>query len=155
MKIIRYDSDQTPTGPIIFLAGPTVRGHQTHLGDSWRRQAIREFESLGFEGTLVLPEFTNKFFSDKGVSWLPDWEYNWLHTADKIIFWIPRTRDLIGLTTNFEFGFWVAKNPEKVIYGAPPDAYRNEYLDIMWKRAGQNIKYNTLQETITATVLKL
>lgn len=161
MEVIRYESPATKTalleGKVIFLAGPTVRGNQQHL-ISWRFACIEEFKKQGFEGTLVVPEFTSKAESDKGKEWIPLWEYEGLKRADVILFWIPRTRELIGLTTNWEHGYWVGREQSKCIYGRPDDAYRMGYLDIMWKAAAiQNGQtpppvYNTLASTVKATI---
>ena len=127
MRVYRYEDSKQEVrdsiGPVIFLAGPTVRGHQPHL-TSWRFEAIEIFKSLGFDGSLIVPEFTSRTESDKGRLDIPMWEYNGLKRSDCILFWIPRTRELIGLTTNWEHGFWVARSLDKVIYGRPDDAYR-------------------------------
>jgi nucleoside 2-deoxyribosyltransferase len=143
--------------PSIFLAGPTVRGNQPHL-TSWRFDAIKEFEKQGFKGDLIIPEFTEKSESDKGKLWVPLWEYNGLKEADCIMFWIPRTRELIALTTNMEFGYWQGREPQKMIYGRPDDAYRMGYLDVMWKTVASENKqyqsdiYNTLEDTVAASI---
>ena len=132
-------------GDVIFLAGPTVRGHQPHL-TSWRFAAIEELKRQGFDGTVIIPEFVSKTESDKHRTDLPLWEFAGLKRANVITFWIPRTRDfvlndskiitgLIALTTNWEHGYWVARCPEKLVYGRPDDAYRMSYLDIMWEAA--------------------
>lgn len=137
-KVIRYDDKSKEEisklgGPVVFLAGPTVRGHQQHLQPSWRFECIEEFDRQGYNGSLIIPEFNSLTESDKGKEWLPLWEYEGLKTAGAILFWIPRTRELIGLTTNWEFGYWMGRNRDKVIYGRPDDAYRIDYLDIMWE----------------------
>lgn len=161
IKVHRYEeSEETIKNidrPSIFLAGPTVRGNQPHL-TSWRFAAIEEFEKQGFNGDLIVPEFTSKTESDKGKTWVPLWEYNGLKKADCIMFWIPRTRELIALTTNMEFGYWQARQPQKMIYGRPDDAYRMGYLDIMWTTvASENhqynsVIYNTLEDTVSACI---
>lgn len=144
MQVFRYE---TPINVInelkshtIFLAGPTVRGHQTHLQPSWRFAAIEEFKKQNFNGNIIVPEFTSLTESDKHRPELPIWENAGLEVAHCIMFWIPRTRELIGLTTNFEIGYWAAKDKEKVTYGRPNDSYRNEYIDIMWKKINENNK---------------
>lgn len=159
----RYEETEdmlsTIARPSVFLAGPTVRGNQPHL-TSWRFEAVEEFKRQGFEGDLIIPEFTSKTESDKGKDWIPRWEYNGLKKADCILFWIPRTRELIALTTNMEFGYWQGREPQKMIYGRPDDAYRMGYLDVMWEKvAGENNQYepfiyNTLETTITASINK-
>ena len=67
MNVLRYETDKNTfkdytDKPIIFLAGPTVRGNQPHL-TSWRFEAIEEFKKQGFDGTLIVPEFNNKTIS--------------------------------------------------------------------------------------------
>lgn len=174
MTIHRYESTKeevnSTNGPVIFLAGPTVRGNQTHL-TSWRFEAIEIFQRFGFNGSLILPEFLSKTQSDKGRFDLPVWEHNGLKRADCILFWLCRTKtDLIGLNTNSEHGFWLAKAPEKLVYGRPDDAFRIDYNDVMWKQVYKEIQeelevalntkineplppiYNTLENTVLASI---
>ncbi len=158
MKIFRYENSQEEVnnekGPKIFLAGPTVRGNQPHL-TSWRFEAIEYFEKSNFQGSLIVPEFTSKTESDKGKKWVPLWEYNGLCHSNKILFWIPRTRELIGLTTNWELGFWMGFDLKRVVYGRPDDAFRIDYLDTMWEKMCNLPIYNTLESTIDATLKSL
>ena len=162
MKEIRYKTDIDAVNfsiPSVFLAGPTVRGNQTHL-TSWRFEAIEIFKSKGFDGNLIIPEFTDKTESDKYRYDLPVWEFGGLTKSHVILFWIPRTKELIGLTTNFEMGYWLAKDRNKMVYGRPDDSYRNRYNDIMWVEDAKLNKskcpiYNTLEKTIDAALLLL
>lgn len=162
LTVLRYENSLKDLAdvaePTIFLAGPTVRGHQTHL-TSWRFAAIKEFEKQGFNGTLIVPEFTSRTESDKGKLWIPKWEFAGLTQCDCILFWIPRTKELIGLTTNHEMGYWLARNRSKLVYGRPDDSYRNAYLDVMWevdyekgKHGAYRPIYNTLEQTIAASI---
>lgn len=154
MEVVRYEqpADKLVPKPIVFLAGPTVRGNQPHL-TSWRFDCIYEFKGQGFDGTLVVPEFTSKTESDKSKEWIPLWEFSWLKRADCVMFWIPRTRELIGLTTNFEIGYWLARCPEKVVYGRPDDAYRMQYVDIMWRADRDDPPiYRSLEETVKSAI---
>ena len=161
IKEIRYETPVDDIakikGKVIFLAGPTVRGNQQHL-TSWRFEAIEELKKQGFDGTVIIPEFTSKSESDKGKEWIPLWEFEGLKRAAIILFWLPRTRELIGLTTNWEHGYWVGKHQDKMIYGRPDDAYRIGYLDIMWKAAAKYVGhiespiFTTLEDTIKATI---
>jgi len=131
---VRYDmfhDEVNYSKPTIFLAGPTARGNQPHL-TSWRFDAVELFNTFLFEGNLIIPEFKNRNESDQFRYDIPQWEFEGLRRCHCIMFWIPRTRELIGLTTNHEHGYWMAREREKVVYGHPPDAYRMSYLDIMW-----------------------
>lgn len=161
MDIFKYEQSLQPLvnydKPIIFLMGPTVRGNQTHL-TSWRIEAVEIFKKKGFKGALIIPEFTSKFESDKGKDWIPAWEFAGLQISDVNMCWVPRTKELIGLTTNAEWGYWLARDSSKLIYGRPDDAYRISYLDLMWDfnsiQNGQvRFKINkTLEETIIESI---
>ena len=161
MKQFRYENTEQEVtdaqGPVIFLAGPTVRGHQQHLLPSWRTTAVEILEGLKFEGSVVIPEFSNPDGDDRHKLWIPKWEYNGLKRADCILFWIPRTKELIGLTTNWEHGYWVGRKISKVVYGRPEDSYRNNYPDFMWEfihgelGVGFSI-YTTLEDTLKAAI---
>jgi hypothetical protein len=86
------------------------------------------------------------------------WEFDGLHLAHCILFWIPRTPELIGLTTNFEIGYWIARNQGKIVYGRPENAHRIGYVDAMWKislrQEGRDRPiYRTLEDTVEAAIL--
>jgi nucleoside 2-deoxyribosyltransferase len=167
MNIIKYEttvedmlklSSEVTGKPVIFLAGPTVRGNQPHL-TSWRREAEAEFAKQGFDGTLIVPEFEDKLESDQYRYDIPEWEFEGLKMADVIMFWVCRTRELIGLTTNFEFGYWIARERSKIVYGRPDDAYRIKYGDIMWHAdakesmlALNSTIHKTLADTVSASI---
>ena len=161
MKQIRYETpieDIDYSKETVFLAGVTVRGNQPHL-TSWRFEAIELFTKKGFNGNLIIPEFTDKTESDKYRYDLPVWEFRGLTNSDVIMFWVPRTRELIGLTTNYEIGYWTARDGSKIVYGRPDDAYRINYLDIMWVEDSKRTKarhlgpiYNTLEKTVNAAL---
>ena len=150
--------------PTIFLAGPTTRGNQPHL-KSWRFDAIADLEKNAFSGNVIVPEFTNRKESDKYRYDLPVWENEGLTRSDIILIWLCRTKEMIGLNTNSEFGYWMARDREKIVYGRPDNAYRIAYNDIMWvedaKRqstAGHYVLcpiYNTLYKTIMAALEKI
>ena len=116
-QLYRYESASTGK-PVIFLAGPTVRGNQQHL-TSWRRDAEKIFENLKFDGAVIVPEFESKTESDQYRFDIPEWEFTGLKLADVILFWVARTRELIALTTNFELGYWLGRERSKIVYGRP------------------------------------
>ena len=154
MNKIYYNSPIENISPkSVFLAGPTVRSHQSHLS-SWRKLAIAEFEKQGFMGTLFVPEFDNKESTELDVIDIVNWEWDFLNKAKTILFWVPRTPELIGLTTNWEHGFWMGSDKSKMEYGRPDESYRNHYLDIMWKKLSTKPVYNTLESIVAAVVAK-
>jgi len=160
MQVLRYENTHDEIlaesqAPKIFLAGPTIRANQTHL-KSWRGEALDLFEKAGFNGTVIIPEFLVRNESNLEKGLIPIWEFVALKEVDCIMFWVPRTQEAIGLTTNYELGYWVAREREKVIYGRPDDAYRISYPDIMWKEdatPGESVEiYNTLEDSVKAAV---
>ena len=171
MKELREIRYETPIEEVdtqyqtVFLAGPTVRGFQPHL-TSWRPAAVELFRKKQFVGNIIIPEFTTRTESDKYRYDLPVWEFGGLQKAHAILCWLPRTKELIGLTTNFELGYWVARDRSKLIYGRPDDAYRVTYCDIMWvqdalrrqKETGTMPDvtiHNTLEKMVNAVLNKL
>ena len=165
MNEIRYE---TPIENVdfnlqsVFLMGPTVRGNQPHL-KSWRPDAAALFRAKGFAGNIIIPEFANPTESDKYRYDIPQWEFAGLQKCHAILLWLPRSRELIGLTTNWEMGYWVAREREKLIYGRPDDAYRVTYCDIMWVEDAKRRRnvygempdvtiYNTLEKTVDAVL---
>ncbi len=128
MEINFSDSGRVREGSI-FLAGPTPRSPDVL---SWRRDAIKLFELCKFNGVLTVPE--------RG-DWVPAavedqiaWELANLRSARVIMFWVPREMSKMpGLTTNHEFGYFIAKRAKNVIYGRPNRAPSTRYLDEMYR----------------------
>ena len=112
----------------IFLAGPTPRNDKVI---SWRKDALKKLEELGFDGVVYVPEHSTwitKCDYNNQVSW----EKEALTNSTTIIFWIPRKLpDMPALTTNVEFGYWLHSN--KVVYGRPEDSEKNRYLDWLYE----------------------
>src|SRR6185437_2708590 len=100
-------SNQSPVKDVysIFLAGPTPRKEEV---PSWRPDALKVLESLGFQGTVYIPEHEGR--TKEGYDYLTqvEWEYECLEGAGVICFWVPRkTPDMPAFTTNVEFGRYV------------------------------------------------
>lgn len=129
----------------IFLAGPTRRN--SNYIYSWRKEAIDILESLDFKGIVYIPECFGdyQFNYDNQVLW----ERKGLENAKKIVFWIPRKLpNMLGLTTNIEFGMYLARNPEKIVYGRPIDSDKNTYLDWLIGYEINKTPLETLDETL-------
>ena len=148
----RYADEPSFEGGLsIFLAGPTPRNKDVK---SWRPTAIELLrDQLNFAGTVLIPErkdWSAKFdYTDQ-----TEWEAAGLKHATAIVFWVPRQMDVMpALTTNVEFGFWMARAPEKVLYGRPDSAVYVRYLDWMYaKYTGGKTHATTLEETLRNAV---
>jgi len=153
MEIIYY-KDEAPRNitKSIFLAGGSLRPNQK--GESWRKDAIQILDDKGFDGVIFCPENRDGNFNESlDYEKTVEWEEKFLNMADCILFWVPRDLSLdengnlrMGcLTTNIEFGAWA--NSGKIVFGAPPDAPKNNYLKYYAK------KYNVpMGETLTETL---
>ena len=149
--IVNYSDQEIMKGEkSIFLAGPTPRGKDII---SWRNEAIKILESLGFDGIVYVPEYS---------SWKPKadyvdqamWERVGLSNATIIVFWIPRhLPDMPAFTTNVEFGYWL--HTGKVVYGRPNDAEKIKYLDWLYKLDYNEEPISSLEELLKICVKKI
>lgn len=149
--IINYSDQEIIKGEkSIFLAGPTPRGKDII---SWRNEAVKILENLGFDGIVYVPEYS---------SWKPKtdyvdqamWERVGLSNATIIAFWIPRyLPDMPAFTTNVEFGYWL--HTGKVVYGRPNDAEKIKYLDWLYKLDYNEEPIDSLEELLKLCVEKL
>ena len=145
-------TQDTVTAPSIFLAGPSPRDKDT---PTWRAEAVLYLSLAGFTGCVFVPEDRGGFHKDFDYDDQVEWEWEALGQADIILFWVPR--DLVKLpafTTNIEFGLVcghygveICNGKRIVVYGAPPDAPKNKYLDKVAYKLGIGKRF-TLESTI-------
>jgi hypothetical protein len=150
LKIIYTREEIEGDGPFIFLAGPTPRSPDVK---SWRPEAIRIFEDLGFGGTLLIPENRDETKSEWDYLAQIKWEDNGLNTADCIMFWIPRNmKTMPALTTNIEWGRW--ERSGKVVLGFPGN--NTPHIRYIWHYADKlHIPYSYwLEETVKLAIKK-
>jgi len=146
--IINYsDQEVMKNKRSIFLAGPTPRGENV---DSWRTEACRILEQIGFDGVVYVPEYSTwkpkEDYVDQAM-----WERIALTNATVILFWIPRKLpDMAAFTTNVEFGYWLHSG--KVVYGRPNGAAKIKYLDWLYRLDYGKDPYEDLQSLLDASV---
>ena len=144
--IINYSDKPVEKGKkSIFLAGPTPRDINI---ETWRKDAIKYLEELGFDGIVYVPELEHddRTFNYDNQVW---WEREALYNADIIVFWIPRDMKILpAMTTNVEFGYWLSKNSDKVIYGRPNNSEKNRYLDWLYETETKRKPIDNLQELL-------
>lgn len=131
----------------IFLAGPLPRKDNV---ENWKEEAIQILKELNYQGGVYIPEKKNKEIKEGDQKEI-EWEMTAMKKASKIIFWIPRSfPELLGLTTNVEFGFWLTSG--KILYGRPNHSYRNEYLDYLYVKFYHKKPANTLYELLKQVI---
>jgi hypothetical protein len=144
--IVNYSNEEVKKGgKSIFLAGPTPRDKDVL---SWRPEAIKILEELGFDGTVYVPE---REFDDRSFDYLKQywWEREALHNASAIVFWIPRNvKTMPAFTTNAEYGKYTAINIDKVVYGRPDNSEKNGYFDLDYYVESEEEYSNTLADTL-------
>ena len=148
--IVNYSNQEIIKGEkSIFLAGPTPREKDII---SWRNEAIKILENLGFDGIVYVPEYS---------SWKPKtdyvdqamWERVGLSNATIIAFWIPRhLPDMPAFTTNVEFGYRL--HTGEVVYGRPNDAEKIKYLDWLYKLDYNEEPIDSLEELLNVCIEK-
>jgi 8-oxo-dGTP pyrophosphatase MutT (NUDIX family) len=162
MEIV-HTGEELPTKIVksLFLAGPSLRPGQEKEMVSWRKDALDILRDIGYDGVVFVPENRDGKF-EKGFSYdnQIEWEEKCLNVADCILFWVPRdlTLDskgypkLAAFTTNIEWGTW--QNSGKVVFGAPEDAERVDYLKYYADKFNAPIA-QTLTETLRNALDKL
>ena len=137
----------------IFLAGPCPR---KNYDDDWRFDAFDILEKLNFDGTVITP--TNDHYvemkdaNDNMLMKQTQWEFEAMHKATAIVFWIPRSEEHPAFTTNLELGQWWGK--PGVYVGFPDDSWKNEYIDCRLEMMKQK-RYKSLEEMLKAVVTDL
>lgn len=147
MRVI-YSDEESPTEVVkksIFLAGPTPRDAET---PSWRHEALKILEDIGFDGTVFVPERQHNKIYDYDTQ--VEWEWNCLHNSDVIVFWIPRELEKMpGFTTNVEFGFYLAEDVSLILYGRPDWAAKKGYLDWIYRKIYTTMNiFNSLEDML-------
>ena len=140
--------------PSIFLAGPTMRN--STFEKSWRKEACNILEMLNYNGVVYIPEFSDDNIQRDYLR-QTEWERTALINADIIIFYIPRKLpEMPGLTTNVEFGMYLARKPESVLLCCPEGSEKNRYLEWLYtkERPGKMIHKN-LKELLEEAVREL
>lgn len=145
MRVITSDMDlyEEHFKNSIFLAGPTPRAESVK---SWRPEAIKILKQIGFKGNVLIPERDSwqMEYLDQ-----VEWEDDALGNATSILFWVPRNMATMpALTTNVEFGRWIVKRGDRVVYGRPNDAVHCRYLDWLYDKELHKTPLTTLVDTI-------
>ena len=146
--IINYsDQEVIKNQKSIFIAGPTPRNGNV---ESWRTEACRKLEKLGFNGVVYVPEYSTwkpkEDYVDQAM-----WERIALTEATVILFWIPRELpDMPAFTTNVEFGYWLHSG--KVIYGHPDNAKKVKYLDWLYKVDYNKEPFSNIDELLKESI---
>lgn len=150
IPIYATQSFPTKVAKSIFLAGPTPRASSSgDRGPSWRPEALRILEELGYDGHVFIPEPSDGIWPEDYNDQL-EWEEEALNRADCIVFWIPRDlKTLPGFTTNDEWGVW--KTSGKVVLGTPPKAPKTRYQRSYAKKLNVPL-HDTLKGTLKAAV---
>jgi hypothetical protein len=132
----------------IFLAGPTPRDPAV---PSWRPQALKMLEQMGFDGDVYVPEQRDWQAHDQYDRQI-HWEWEALNQATVVAFWVPRDMATMpALTTNVEFGLLVQSG--KLVLGFPEGAPKMKYLARLAERHGAPV-HNNLAATLEAAVAR-
>jgi len=162
MKIIRgQEPFPKKVTKSIFLLGPIPRKPETKKF-SWKKEAYRILEELGYNGTVYDPEHLEAPGPRvEGYDNAPqiDWEVKAMDRVDIIVAWIPREfPHMPAFTSNVELGEMFKTG--RLVFGYPVGTERMDYLGYRAKgwldkayKWQVPVKHN-LRETL-ATALEL
>lgn len=131
MNVVYTEHPPVVVGPnAIFLIGPTPRKPEVL---SWRPKALELLDNRQYEGTVFVPECSKGGFGNT-YNGQVEWERAALTHPDTVYCaWVPRCMEtMLALTTNVEFGYFIAKFPHKFFYGRPEGAAHTRYLDWLY-----------------------
>lgn len=153
MNIIFSDKPMVKDNNSIFLAGPTKRNN--FFVDSWRKTACDYLESVGYDGTVYVPEFEASK-APINLTAQSMWEREGLVNAGCIVFYVCRNfPEMPGLTTNIEFGTYIVRKPWNCLLCCPENANKNSYLEWLYKtEKPEDVIYRTLEDVLDAAVNK-
>ena len=131
--------------PCIFLVGPTPRSPSV---PSWRPEALEILISLGFKGTVFVPEVF-EMVSQTYIDQI-DWEDAALTLCSQrgcVAAWVPRELETMpAFTTNVEFGLYL--NCGRFVYGRPDGAPKTAYLDRMYEKRVGGTPHSSLRSLL-------
>lgn len=109
-----------------------------------------------FNGIVYISEYINEPFNRKFVEKQCLWERQALENASCILFWIPRDikNDMPAFTTNVEFGTYLQRKPNQIVYARPNIADKITYLDWLWNFENKKQKpiFNSLEDGLDASI---
>lgn len=148
LKVIYTLENPQKNTKSIFLAGPCRRDGKPTL---WRQRVIEMLAASGYDGQIFCPELPAGGNPEWSYNRQIDWEMENLSGADVIMFWIPRSEEMPGFTTNIEFGEWLKSG--KIVIGAPEAAYKTQYMEERCRRLG--IPWHTVLADCVNAALQL
>lgn len=134
----------------IFLAGPSPR-EKTHY--DWRPEALSILEEMKYDGRVFVPlPRDGIYLKDYDHDAQATWEVRWLEISSVRAFWVPRSAELPGFTTNVEYGLFV-RDSGRMVLGYPEGATKMRYLNFLARRYGVPV-FSTLRETLQEAVIR-
>lgn len=117
----------------IFLCGPCPREKSQ---SDWRDGFASILRKKGFTGDIINPTNRNWDESDKNMyDKQTSWEQRLMLRSSKVVFWMDRTDENLGFTTNIEFGTW-CKYPDSLVVGVSKTSQKSDYIRHECKKNG-------------------
>lgn len=147
MKINYSDQEIIKGEKSIYLVGPTSGDKNI---PSWRLEACKYLEEIGFDGVVYVPEISTKE-KEKGKN-QERWERHAILESSIICFWIPKEiENDLYTDTDLDFGYWFSTN--KVIYGTNAQTKTTRYLDWLYRLDYKKDPENNLEDLLNKSVM--
>ena len=143
--VVNYSTAKVLKGEkSIYLAGPTQNKEE------WKEEAVQILSKLGFDGIVYVPEpHVNEINVDYNNQ--VSWEIEALKDSSVIVFWIPSDTKIMP-STNINFGYWISKNKDKVIYGRSKRTEESMYLDWLYENETNIKPINNLKMLLNSAI---
>lgn len=130
----------------IYLTGPVISDEKT---PSWRREACKKLEELGFDGVVYVPEISTK--EKEKTKEQENWESIVLLDTTIICFWIPKETEEFSYTDSaLDFGYWLSSR--KVLYGTNAETKKTRYLDWLYRLDYKRGPVNNLEDLLKQAI---
>lgn len=120
-KVYQNETPPYKFSQSLFLAGGSIREGQE--GMSWRKEALRILDDVGYKGVVYLPENREGRLEEHQDT---NWEQNCLDTSDVILMWLPANDTLPCYGSRVEYGRYATTG--RLVLGYPEDAQGLSYI---------------------------
>lgn len=135
----------------IFLAGPSRINASAKK--SWRQKALDILEELGYHGVVYVPEICSDSTIQKvDLQYLNLWSRTVMDQCGCICFYMVRnlSKGVVGVSADIDFGLYMHKRPDKIVFGHPIWADCTGQLDYQYisRKLGRYITSDDLYKYI-------
>lgn len=130
----------------VFLAGGIDKA------PNWQKEIVSMFNERKVNVALYNPRRKKEITAEEYANHMEQvsWEFKNLRKADLNLFWFPENAPCT--TSLFELGYWLGKEPEKVLIGINPGHYKESGIKTQLELLGSKIQVASSLEELVGQV---